>query len=433
MPLDSTMSRSQQRQILRLALHHVKSRWPRSLCGNLRATRGRWRTALSLAIAFGRFCCSGFADVQPQSVDELVAAHLKAIERVRDVSMRIEVSRTHWRGEKLDKVLHLQTWHWARSETEDRQRYEVHPIEQAGTKQRFGDLIVQQDEYKVLMNWNPAVPKKLGIHDQQGVKGWFGPVPSTFPQTFPNPSAQFALLKIQANLNDIPRTLPELVALSPKTEFSKKVVVGDKPMVRLIVAHPDSANGGAFAKGYFMLYFDPAASYMLAKVTAYIDDIDYTSEAKVPIQIEREVLQFTHAGEQALLPVSMRATLLDMSDPSSPITASQQELVAHEVVFNEPLHEDALAFRFPENLRVIEHPALDGIHTIHLWGADDRSAKAVRDYTELGFLPQRELSESKGGVAIGQKWLIAVNFLVVILLMGFVFLRKWLPSMRRSS
>ncbi|HEX4144299.1 MAG TPA: hypothetical protein VHY91_12385 [Pirellulales bacterium] len=356
-------------------------------------------------------------------IHALVDAQESAVALLDSLDMRIDGYRTVFRGEPLKERLHLATGRWSRKGFVDRQRLrqlDGFPPTKDGLPNNLFDLIEDERQMRVLLNWDPEKPQKIDFYNQGTVVAYFKPRTPWLPMPFPNFAGQFGLLHVQANLGDARRSLRELVRDSSSATVTGKVSIGGHETWRISAKHPDTGTGGEYDGTVFELFIDPSVNYMIRQMTVHIPNVGPGSSKPIPARFEREIVKFVPASNGAFMPVEMNARLFDIGADR---LADNHVIIASHVTANAPLPPDALDFTFPEHARVAEYPPTDGISTIHIWGSNNRAIRQIRDYSEItGIKP----ADIRGGSAWGVTRYLVVfaNVACVLVLLGYVIRKR---------
>lgn len=363
-----------------------------------------------------------FAPADDAKLRQIVSAHDTAVSQVRSLDMQIEHYNLSMNGEPYSPPEHAQTWHWTKKGKIERQRFTNHSSEPTkdNLPTNLGDLIEDGKQVKALMNYDWDDPQEIHPYRQGTVRAWYAPQDRTVSGEFPSPSGQFAMFHVQATLTDPRRTLRELIQQSPKVELKGRTSVGGQECWHLQIEHPDTKTKGAFAGTRFEVYLDPSVNYMIRKVHFNIADTDPSPEKISPIQYSREAVKFHDAGDGVFVPTEVIAKMYTPAFGKAPVFESR--FVVTSVSVNEELPADALAFRWPENALVVEHPPVSPTkRRVQLWGPDDKPVREVTSIADLGTPPA--LPAESGWFSPMRITFIVVSALAVATIV-FFFLRR---------
>jgi len=355
-----------------------------------------------------------------QQLETLLKAHESGVGLIHSLDMRLEHRQVSRNGVAAEK--HISTWYWTKQGRRERQRYIEHTrkARDDGKARNLGDAFEDGTTIKVLSNYDWVDPQPLHPHKQGTVKAWFGPQDRVMPSPFPNPAGQFAMFQIQMNLEDPRKTLRELVRDSPKASVEGEKMIGSHKVWHLRIEHPDSKSGGKFAGSIYDVYLDPAVNYLVRKVFLDIKDLDPRPESVMPMQYEREAIDFKSLGNGVFIPVTVASRMYTPAFGKAPVM--EMRTVAEEISVNEPLPKDAFDFRWPENSLVAQFPPKDNQLRVTLWGPNNQPAKEIKSQADLGPMPD-ELLATKETYSWPRITVIALSCLAIVAGL-FMFFRR---------
>jgi hypothetical protein len=345
------------------------------------------------------------------NLDELVAAHESAVGLVRAIDMTIDVHRLSKNGKRDVPPLHNYTLRWSMEGELERQQYRNHAgqiTNSRGEPTNLGDLFQDGTTTKIMLNWDPEDPQPINPHQQGTLNCWYEPQ-GTGPAAggFYHPREQFAMFRIQTQTRDRRRTLSEIVSASPRVSLEGSTRVGILDTQKIVIDHPESAPGGAFAGVVIEVFLDPSVNFLIRKMVIRHQDGATTGD----LIIVREVNEFADYGDGVFVPIEMIFTMYAPEVFDGPTYESRW--VARDVTVNAELPADTFSFRFPDQALVKVEPPIDGRRTVYLWGPDGLPLREINGFMDLGPIPG---SGSAFFVSFG---------LTLLLLLVAVFVIRW--------
>ena len=280
----------------------------------------------------------------------------------------VEESRKQIVGEK-------QMWRrWTRSRLESAERLREQafgmPPRPDGLHQGSKDVFVKDGIVKRLTNWVPGLellPSRQGI-----TRGGITTVPSGIFDFVP---AHVLITEIEFDTRG-PRY--SLDALKHVEDRGYQDVNGHRCRV-VRVPFPEHTGTVTLtekfntAKSWIDVYLDPSVNFMVRKVHEHYDHHKVGTEF-FEDDLERVVLRFESHTGGCWLPSQVLMTHFQKRPGADPKERKHFRTLAvvTSCTVNEPLPEDALDFRFPENLIVRTSRGAGQDDLEQLWGPDDK-------------------------------------------------------------
>jgi hypothetical protein len=275
----------------------------------------------------------------------------------------------------------------------------------------------------LLLNWNPDAPAHITPLEQRGVKAYFGPQDSHIPIGFVDPAV--LLLMVFRNVRDNtepPRTLTELVTMSPKSDL---LTSHEKLEVLHLRVSRDGVGGHADGGGHFDFFLDPAFGFLVKRLVEHYPKYKWYDESgsttTLPVKWVREVKHFADCGSGVFFPkeTELRIYRSDRSGPTSVVRA-----VATKVLVNEPFPEDALNFRFPPNV-LVQYPPVGGKNPVKLWGPNNQPIADITGFKDvLAHDPNYQQGNLRRSWPALRLTLVAANIALIVAL-AIWLLRKY--------
>lgn len=398
-----------------------------------RAKSAERRSALVGRIAMGIAICmisaaTVIAGVDPSapSVEDLVIRNEETLSRVNSIAMTMRHTVRYYRNNKEDRSPLVTSWIWARAGERERLRFgdplqrdgEGHPTD-------LQEVYIEGAKIHRLSNWDPdhpfaITPAKTRVSGMVDVYTGEALIPEVL-----------RMLGWSLNLpsgGEMRRTLLELAHASPRAELLGSSTVDGHRCWELKFAHPglptDPLDGT-----YFRVFLDPAVGYLPRRVVEYWRFLPVDGTA-TETRIQETVItikSFDHPESDVWVPTEIETHI------GFPPTNDFRETIVTtvgEILVNEPLIEEKLAFAYPENC-IVSLPSTDPDHAKRvLWGKNNQPGKEIRRYEDIPGAD--DLAGSAGApapidqpaAARGIPWLIIINTAVLALICIVVAARR---------
>jgi hypothetical protein len=215
----------------------------------------------------------------------------------------------------------------------------------------------------------------------------------------------------------------EIATESSSVENGGIVQVGAYKLVKLHILHPGTPVDRT--RRIADVYLDPEANFAIRRIDEYYYAAPNApgNDPLIERVYEREVLEYRKFPNGVYFPTKSEMRIYE--GPAK----KQRSIIIAEVTnlrVNEPLSENALTFRFPEHVQVLdsrENPARRLV-----WGANDEAVRELRtleDLEELGKTHPIRAVEHHPLSKVGSRrfYFLLVNLLAVVLVV--VFLVYW--------
>jgi hypothetical protein len=284
------------------------------------------------------------------TLEELVEGNQQALGLVHQIELTITFSRQGFLGGKPHGELYTQpAIRWAKKGKLERLRFSTNAAPRAdGRPRHLRDRFSDGSTVKSLDNWDWDDPQPITPLDQGSVRARVVPADNHPPVHDP---LQVLLWRFHVDYGDARWTLAEFVAKSPRAELLGETEVDGHEVWHIRAEHPNSNQKGREGV-VFEFFVDPAVNFAVRKV---IEDFG-TLEREIGGQLEKvprtrtwTVKSFKDCGDGVYVPTLVNVSVFR---DTAVTTESRVERRVEDLKVNEPLSEDALDFRFPENVTV---------------------------------------------------------------------------------
>lgn len=356
------------------------------------------------------------------TIEALVEANESYIGLIHEVEFEIDLEGERFTPNPVPST-HFATWHWAWRGPLERVRsvdLNVAPRDD-GLPNNLIDVLRDGKESRVLRNWDPTRPQKITAARQGTVKATISPQTRNVQG---RDVMQFLLWSHGLLVQPSERvSLRQLVDESaPPAELLGQAEVSGSACWQ-IRAHRPSAPGDEALGNQIDVYIDPSVNFAV-RMADIRQTITVPAEDGKPSQdvvhMVREVLAFKDYGDGVFVPESVELRNYENGVDDAP--ASVIRGTVRSVRVNQPLSDDAFAFAFPENARVMHEPPVNGRRRVQLWGADNRPIKEIRGVEDIPLEPEEQSGDAWLSPT-ARAWLVILAIVNAVLI-GFMFWRR---------
>ncbi len=368
-----------------------------------------------------------------ERVMKLIRAHESALGLIHQFDIQFEI----WHSDPEKTAVLTGTSRWARKGDLERIRA-VDFVRRDGSgeveKVKFADQLDDGKQLRVLKGWDPEHPVALSPKYQGGVNAFLERHP--FQQHTARDPAPLLLLSFRdlTDSRELRLSLRELVKQAKDVEVRGGVNRedgADKGLVSLRIWRDINKNEGRSRCGrYFDVFLDPHVGMMARKLVNHHDQYAWPTGEKIPwAEWVYEVKTFHDAGDGAFFPVESELGVYrsDRKDPTAVIQFKPKTFTV-----NQPLPDDALDFRFPENTMVISEEG--GKRTLYLWGPNNEPVRTITTSAET-LEAQREFEATHSIQSPSARryrvWTLAASgvlLAVMLVLLGIRLRRRYSKS-----
>ncbi len=367
---------------------------------------------------------------QSFTVKELVDANQNALNLIERIELTMEHKGQAFKRGKLFQTNPTTSYRWARDGARERNRYDLGMPAKDGRPTHIYDWYVDADSLWCLRNWDPKKPQAITPANQGMVSAEVSPrtrdstgidVPGWLLWTFLNPGGNEA------------RTLRELVRESPAVELVGRSEIAGREVWQLRIQAPGD-SGRPAPPCRFELFIEPATNFHVRRMVVYDKNelsVDGQIET-VDFQCVRTVKRFRDFGDGVFVPAEVETTTtVATSDSRSTLTST----LVKDVTVNKPLPPEALDFRIPENVLVLDTRTgrTPNTQRVFLWGSDNKPAKEIMGpedhpaFKHVYEAREKARAEAERGGTGGFPYLLAANLTalaVLLVLLGYRYYRR---------
>jgi hypothetical protein len=317
-------------------------------------------------------------------------------------------------------------WRWSYAGNEERVRDKSF-VDQIRNKSDapsaeavFDDVFLTNDLEYQLRGWNPEKPQPITPIEQMGVRGYVNPRTDVLPSYLADP-ATMLLTRFRSTRqeSDQRRNLSSLARTSlAVTTLDRE---GDDTVIGLRFIR-EKNDGNKDLLSHYDVFLDPQKEFLATKVIEYYPRYQWYGESgieTIPVRWVREVVSTQEGKGGVFFPIETTLSIY-RDDREKPTAIFRAEVT--RATINENLPEDALNFKFPENL-LVQYPPSGGRNPVKLWGANNLPVADIESVDDLNVYAGLKPANREGG---GNRNLIFIALNIVVVCLSAVFLfRKY--------
>jgi len=360
-------------------------------------------------------------------VEKIVSAHESSIGLIHTADIHLEVRRR-----SSNELIETLRWSMDGPRERIRSKNETVPV---GELNRFSDCYMDTGQVYMLGDADPQGTPAIRPFRSQGMYGWIKP---RTRRLINMRASYWLLLKISLVAEDERRTLAELVHDSQSAFGDAGVIfkgsheVSGIDTVWLRIQHPGVMNedtGKTSHRGSIIdIFLDPQRGYLAKRVESHLQGT-YENGKTGPYESNLEVQSFDDLGDGVYFPTAIVSEFLDMNKKR--LSKVEYKYLVSQASVNKPLPDDAMNFKFPENLLVRQLPFANGRYPLHLIGANGQIVRTVSTSEEVQDLMETVENEESTQAGLRNRIYVVCGLLLPIIALTTVFIIR--RQMRRSS
>ncbi|MBI1902448.1 MAG: hypothetical protein HYS13_15205 [Planctomycetia bacterium] len=382
-----------------------------------------WLSAVLLA------CAQACAVEGDLGLDDIVAAHRAGVEQLDTIDLKGEMRR------RDDGSLFM-SFRWTKSGARERYRTTNHSV--AAGAGRFADWFLDGSRMSLLYNYDPDNAPDIRPFRQHGATASVRAQTRKLLDLF---AATHLLLRLRLAGEDEDRPLWELVADTRRSfgdggvQLVGRQLVGGRQTWQIHIQHPGVLNEQTAQLQYsgssMDVFLDPGAGFLVRRLDCHVHNVA-TADGFIDLHHQYEVTAFKGFGDGTFLPMEVVSESRD--GKGQRLSKFEHKIAVTQAAVNQPLPPDALDFRFPQNIMVVQLPMVPGKPRAYLIGKEGRIAETI-DSEEKQKQVLRQAMVAEAQLASSRNWLFVVvgGALLMAMAAAFLLFRRKRRAVRCAS